>query len=73
MLAPSRDGKIHPASYPLKDPAAAQIKADVMRTSLPTTVDGTGVNVAVLDSSLDINDPDIPAPIEAYDVTEVVP
>ncbi len=35
-----------------------------------TPRDGTGVKLAVADSGLDVSHPDIPAPLEAFDVTD---
>ena len=58
------------ALKPQNDLAAEQIHADVVREALPTTYDGAGVSIAVLDSSLDVDHPDIPTPVEAYDVTD---
>ncbi len=35
-----------------------------------TARDGTGVTIAIADSGFDINHPDLPAPIEKYDMTD---
>ncbi len=65
-----RVASVERALYPHNDLGGARIRADVVRTALPTTYDGTGVSIAVLDSSLDVDHPDIPTPVEAYDVTD---
>lgn len=59
-------------SEPQNDLSRTMIQADLVQagTGLSQAYDGTGINIAVADSSLDINHPDFPTPVEAYDVTD---
>ncbi len=71
-VAQSRDVlSVHPAeraSRPLNDHGVLKSRADLVHAGLPIPYQGNGVIIAILDSSLDIAHPDIPEPVEAYDV-----
>ena len=55
---------------PQTDLARTMIKADLVESGTGVTVrTGLGVKVAIADSGLDVTHPDIPAPVETFDVT----
>lgn len=58
-------------SHPSNDAARASVNADAVQSGLLSTArDGTGVRIAIADSGVDLSHPDIPAPVEAFDMTD---
>ncbi len=58
-------------SEPLNDLSRAMLNVDIVHTGTNVgPYDGTGVKVAIADSGFDLNHPDFPVPVEAYDVTD---
>ena len=58
------------ARRPRNDLARAAIHADAVQAGVPVgPYDGTGVSICIADSGLDLTHPDIPKPVEAFDVT----
>ncbi|HOR26734.1 MAG TPA: S8 family serine peptidase [Candidatus Sumerlaeota bacterium] len=56
---------------PMNDLGLALMNVDDVHNGIGVTArDGTGVNIAVADSSLDTTHPDFPVPVEAYDMTD---
>jgi subtilisin family serine protease len=59
------------ASYPLNDVGGALINSDDVHSGNGVTAqDGSGVNIAVADSGIDLAHPDFPTPVETYDMTD---
>ncbi len=61
-------------SLPQNDTGAALINVDDVRagTGLTSSRNGAGIRVAIADSGVDLTHPDLPAPAEAFDVTDGV-
>ncbi len=58
-------------SYPQNDLGGQMILSDLVHYGTGVTArTGAGVKIAVADSGLDVTHPDIPTPVEAYDVTD---
>ena len=56
---------------PLNDLGTLMIKVDhVQSGAVGPSRDGTGVNVAVADSGIDVTHPDLPTPVETFDMTD---
>lgn len=67
----ARVGSIEVSRDPLNDLGTALVHVDDVHAGVEGTPrDGTGVKVAVADSGLDSSHPDLPTPVEAYDVTD---
>ncbi|RMD63590.1 MAG: hypothetical protein D6824_05115, partial [Planctomycetota bacterium] len=61
------------ALTPLTDVTAQLIGADLVHAGMGVApLDGSGVKLAIADSGLDLTHPDIPVPVEAFDMTDGV-
>lgn len=59
------------ANQPLNDLGGAMIRVDDVHNGVGLgPYDGSGVNIAIADSGMDLSHPDLPAPVEAFDMTD---